>query len=145
MSPQTQAQVPTVRGKVADYRGATDETPATIEWVLPDGDYRIRLVVDGPVDTDAHDEASGYIAANAKKVSIVGTGGRFIEPVHGRPRRVQGRIAAVDAAAGTIIVRAGGGCPVVAKLTSPGQTPDQYQAGQFVGFTIEPGARFMPA
>ena len=110
---------------------------------LPHTDYRIHLVADTASDALKHAEVNkpigGRIYAQAKRVDVVNTGGRFIEPVYGRPRRIQGRIISTDENANTITLFCG--CPITAHLM-PLQKAGQFSVGQMVSFDVEKGARF---
>lgn len=108
---------------------------------LPDTDYRLHLVVDRQIDATIGKPIEGCIRARAKRVDVIRSGGRFIEPVYGRPRRVQGRIIATDAQANTITVRCA--CPIECELTA-NQQAARFTVGQLVSFDIESGATFEP-
>jgi hypothetical protein len=108
---------------------------------LPGTEYRLHLVVSSPVTPDAVGWVRGRIYARAMRVDVVGKGGRFAEPVYGRPRRLQGVVVATDVSANTITVQ--GPCPFVCTLTAD-QRPDDFAPGQFVGFDVQRGARFEP-
>jgi len=82
---------------------------------------------------------TGTIFCRAKRVDVVPSGGRFIEPVYGRPRRLQGRISEINPKANTITVDAG--CPFVCEVTV-GQKAPSFQVDQLVSFDVERGARF---
>lgn len=109
---------------------------------LPGTDYRLHLRVQQPLQVDLHHRISGVIRTRARRVDLVGTGGRYIEPVEGRPRRLQGTITAVDPAANTITVRCSG-CPFVCLLMA-GQKAAGFSTGALVGFDVERGAMFDP-
>jgi hypothetical protein len=66
----------------------------------------------------------GTIHAPAWKVDRVELGGNYVEPLAGRPRRMQGTIVAVNPAANELTVQVG--YEVVVKL------PPKYQAGDFL-------------
>jgi hypothetical protein len=87
---------------------------------------------------------AGRIEANARRVDVAAghRGGAYIEPVFGRPRRLQGRILAADSAANTITVHCA--CPFVCRLTDPRQLAEDFQVGAMVMFDVERGARFQP-
>ena len=107
---------------------------------LPDTDYRLHLVMD-PAPAVTQGRIRGSIHAQARRVDVVNTGGIFIEPVIGRPRRLQGRIIDRDAAANTITVKAV--APFICKLDSL-QKAEQFPVGALVSFDVERGARFEP-
>ena len=108
---------------------------------LPGTEYQLHLLVDAPVDVQLHKSVRGRIVARAKRVDIVRAGGRFIEPVYGRPRRIQGRVVATDPTTNTITVNCG--TPMICHLTAE-QQPDDFAEGSLVSFDVERGARFEP-
>jgi hypothetical protein len=80
---------------------------------------------------------------------VVKTGGRLVEPVYGRPRRIHGTVMEVDAAENTLTVNAGGGAavdsgnlPVVVKLVDPRNKAAEYPVGALVAFDVLEGATF---
>lgn len=102
-------------------------------------DYRLHLVTDAPTLPDAVGCVRGRILADAMRVDVVETGGRYLEPVYGRPRRLQGAVLAVDARRNAIVVQ--GPCPFVCALTAD-QRAEDFQPGQLVSFDMKPGVRF---
>lgn len=104
-------------------------------------DYRLHLQTDGGLDADVGKPIAGRIAARARRVDRVRRGGRFVEPLYGRPRRLQGTIVATDDAANALTVRCGGACPFVCTLTA-GQRAADFTVGALVGFDVERGAGF---
>lgn len=114
----------------------------TIVLGLRDTDYRLYLVVDGPVTAPLNKLVTGCITARARRVDVVRRGGRYIEPVYGRPRRLQGTVVGVDGAANALAVRCGGGATFVCTLMSD-QAASDFQAGILVAFDIEPCAKFV--
>lgn len=116
--------------------------PDRITFGIPGTDYQLHLAVRGPLGTHAGKRLVGTIRVQARRADVVKTGGRFIEPVMGRPRRIQGEVAAVDPTARAIIVRSV--VPVVAALDAH-QSPDMFRIGDLVAFDAAPGAAFEPA
>ena len=110
---------------------------------LPDTDYRLYLRIDGPITAPLNKPIRGRITARARRVDRIRRGGRFIEPIYGRPRRLQGRISATDPAANTMTVTAGGDCPFVCQLVTD-QSAGDLRPGWLVGFDVESGAAFEP-
>lgn len=106
-------------------------------------DYQLHLVADNAAvaSLPLHEPVHGKITAKARRVDVATTGGRFIEPVYGRPRRIQGRISGIDAAANTITVQTC--CPITVTLM-PIQKATDFEVGQLVGFDVEKGAAFEP-
>lgn len=115
-----------------------------IVLAVPGTDYKIRLVLDGevPNDIEIHDWITGVVKADAQRADLMKAGGRFIEPVYGRPRRIQGRIVGGDVEQNVIVVDCG--IKVHAKLM-PIQNAGDFATEQLVGFDIEAGATFTPA
>lgn len=105
--------------------------------------YDLHLVPVGTVACEVGKRILGTISAEARRVDIVKTGGRYIEPVIGRPRRVQGTVLAVDAKANTLVVDAG--APVHLTLTAPGQKAEKFAPGTLVSCDVMEGATFSQA
>ncbi len=119
-----------------------DQTPDQIVLALPGTDYQLHLRVDGEICcAGPNRRIAGLIHARARRVDIVHTGGRYIEPIYGRPRRLQGTIVQTDPAANTITVDCV--CKFVCKL-GVGQKATVFAEGMLVSFDIEPGAVFVP-
>ena len=105
---------------------------------VPETSYKLHLMVDEAVSAAVGSRVFGRIYARAKRVDVVRSGGRYIEPVIGRPRRVQGRTVAADAK-GRLIVSCG--VPFICELTA-NQSVNDFGAGQLVSFDVERGASF---
>ena len=138
MAHVTTIDSPTVHGILAERKDGS------ITLALPGTDYRLLLIADtAPGSAIANAELNkpiaGTIHARAKRVDITTTGGRFIEPVFGRPRRLQGRIIATDPGQNAITIFCG--APVVCTLM-PTQKAEQFEVGQLVGFDVEKGSHF---
>lgn len=128
------------RGTLEERHEATATKPAYIVMGFHNTDYRLHLLPIGEVDAEIGKRLIGTIRADAKRVDVIGSGGRYVDPVYGRPRHVHGRIVAVDPAANTITVHAG--MPVICRLTDARQRAESFEAGQFVGFSVLRGATF---
>lgn len=124
-----------------------DEREGVIDLAVPGTDYRLSLVVAAPLGARESGmldkKIRGVIRAQARRIDVVVTGGRFIEPVYGRPRRVQGVIVALDPGADTVTVKAHDALPIVCKTNAQQHAAD-FKIGQFVGFDVAPGATFTP-
>ena len=119
-----------------------EKSPEKMVLAVPGTDYRIQLVPAGQVDAGVNERVSGTIRANARRVDVISAGGRYIEPVFGRPRRVQGRIIGGDPKSNILVVLA---CvPVTVKLMDH-QRAGKFAVGQMVSFDVEPGASFEQA
>lgn len=146
-APTTPIDPELARGTLESVIEATALQPAHVVLTFPNTNYRLYLL---PNPASALEQlrarvgkrAIGTIRCEAKRVDRTTTGGRYVEPVYGRPRRVQGTIVAVNPQANTITVHAG--MPVVAKVTAPGQKASDFEVGEFVGFAAAPGATFSP-
>lgn len=118
-----------------------DANDDTVVLAVPGTDYLLRLSVYKAPSTPIGKRILGTVRAQARRIDVVRTGGRYIEPVYGPPRRIQGEIVAVDPANQTITVHAG--VPVVCK-TDGRQRADAFKVGDFVAFDVLPGASFTP-
>jgi hypothetical protein len=105
-------------------------------------EYRMHLGVLKRVSQTEGKRVKGVIRATARRIDRVGTGGKYVEPVYGPPRRVAGRVVAVDAEANTITVDAG--MPLVMTVGAPQQRATDFEAGAFVTMNVMPGATFSP-
>jgi hypothetical protein len=88
------------------------------------------LTATGPV-LKAGERVSGRIVAPAWKVDRVEMGGNYVEPLVGRPRRMQGMVLAVDGAKNELTVQVG--YEVTVKLPEKYRASD-YQVGERVGW-----------
>ena len=114
-------------------------------WVqvkLPGTDYRLRLVPAEGFSPKVGDKVSGVVRAQALRMDVIPAGGRYIEPVQGRPRRVQGRVIGGDVSSNTVFVKAGPG--VVVTPMAPQRASD-FMVGQMVSFDVRDGATLEPA
>jgi hypothetical protein len=107
---------------------------------LPGTDYRLHLRTLNEVPTQTGDRIIGSIRLGAaKRFDVVKTGGRYIEPLYGEPRRIQGDIVDIDTAANTITVNAV--TPIVVTVAAPQKASD-FQVGQFVAGDVRSDATF---
>ncbi|RMH13475.1 MAG: hypothetical protein D6695_03830 [Planctomycetota bacterium] len=141
-APTTKIDPELARGTLVAQSPGADGRPGTITLTFPNTNYELSLVSTAPVEEAVGKKVVGVIRAEAQRVDLVKTGGRFIEPVYGMPRRVQGSIITADNTANTITVHAG--VPVVCKLTDPRQRAVGFEPGQLVCCEIKPGATFTP-
>ncbi|HLO40451.1 MAG TPA: hypothetical protein VK176_05455 [Phycisphaerales bacterium] len=137
-SPTTKLAPNLTRGTLLENVPETATRAAYVVVRIPNTSYQLHLVPTTGLADRLGKKVIGTIRAQAKRVDTVGTGGRFVEPVAGRPRRVQGFVIATDAS--TITVDAG--VPIICTLTDERQNPSQFKPGQFVGFDILDGATF---
>ncbi|MBL8760345.1 MAG: hypothetical protein JNL50_03500 [Phycisphaerae bacterium] len=109
---------------------------------FPDTSYRLHLVATAEIQTPPGKKVIGVIRARARRVDVVQTGGRFVEPVIGRPRRVQGHVLSSEPSTNSITVNAG--VPIVCVLTDARQSASQFEPGLFVSFDVMDGATLTP-
>ena len=118
--------------------GVVDEVHQ--DWVqvrVPGTDYRLRLVPAEGLSATVGDKVAGVIRAQALRMDVISAGGRYIEPVQGRPRRVQGRVVGGNASLNEVYVKAGPG--VVVTPMAPQRAGD-FSIGQMVSFDVRDGA-----
>lgn len=123
--------------------------PGYIVLAVPGSQYQLHLRPEGAITAEVGKRITGVITCQARRVDVAVTGGRFVEPVMGRPRRIQGTVLSVSGAGNTITLNAGGGVvvdglplPIVCALTDPRQKAEQFAPGQLVGFDVLDGATF---
>lgn len=109
---------------------------------FPGTSYQIHLETLRALDTPLGKRAVGTIRVQARRVDVVDTGGRYVEPVYGRPRRVQGRVVSLDHAANAIVVDAG--VPIELKLGKL-QSASDFREDDLVSCDVLPGASFAAA
>jgi hypothetical protein len=142
-APTTRIDPTLARGELLEVVQPTATIAGAIVFGIPNSSYQVHLVAATPVDVQPGGRLIGTIAARARRIDIVRTGGKFLEPVFGRPRRVQGRVVAVDGAKNVVVVDA-----TVPVHITPGdqrQKATDFEVGQIVGFDVYDGATFSPA
>jgi hypothetical protein len=99
---------------------------------VPGSNYRNSFVFHGdPATLPAGARVRGTIHAPAWKVDRVELGGNYVEPLYGRPRRMQGTILSVDAAKNELTVQVGYEATV--KLPA-GVKGESFKPGDRVGW-----------
>jgi len=105
--------------------------------------YQLHLQPTAPVATEVGKRTRGVIRTRVWKVDFVSAGGgAYVEPIYGRPRRVQGRVVGQAPGPNSVIVEVYD-CPIV------GELPDRWNAAEMkpgtrVGLDVYPGATFEP-
>jgi hypothetical protein len=117
--------------------------PGLIVATFPNTNYHMHLIAGSDVPSVIGERLIGIIRVDARRVDIVNTGGKYIEPVYGRPRRVQGRVVSWDDASSTLVVDAG--VPIHLELQDDRQAPSQFGKGTLVGCDVLDGATFTPS
>lgn len=99
----------------------------------PSLNYRNTFVIapEAAAGLKAGASVRGKIHAPAWKIDRVELGGNYVEPLYGRPRRMQGTILAVNPQANELTVRVGYEATV--RLPERDKAAD-YQVGQRVGW-----------
>lgn len=128
------------------YNGLAPATAARNECIrlaLLGTSYDLHLIPTAPISTPVGKRLVGSIRAKARRVDVVKSGGRYVEPVIGRPRRIQGSILAIDPERNTILIDAS--LPIHCELTDPRQRAEDFAPGQFVSLDALDGATFTQA
>ncbi|GIK20037.1 MAG: hypothetical protein DYG93_06905 [Leptolyngbya sp. PLA2] len=141
-APTTKIDPRHARGTLLELRPETATKPAFAVITYPNTRYELHLVPRSGITTPPGKRIVGTIHALAKRIDEVGTGGRYVEPVAGRPRRVQGIIVAVEPSTNEIVVNAG--VPIHCRPTDPRQKATDFREGQFVSFDVMEGTEFAP-
>jgi hypothetical protein len=108
---------------------------------LPGTSYRIHLKPASRIATTEGKRITGRIVGRALRLYPAKAGGRFIEPIDGEPRIVQGTILAVDAGANRVLVE----MVVPAWLSLDEGQAQTFAVGQMVNMYVESGMSFTPA
>lgn len=114
-------------------------------WVqvkLPSTDYRLRLVPKAGLSLAKGDKIDGLVRVEALRMMVIPAGGRYIEPVQGRPRRVQGRVIGGNVQRNEVYVKAG---PSVVVTPMAPQRAGDFAIGQMVSFDVRDGSTLEPA
>jgi len=135
-SPTTKIDPGTARGTLLAIIPASAKSPLQVMFGVSNTSYELHLLPTADVKATVGKRMVGVIAAKARRIDIVGTGGQYVEPVMGRPRRVQGTV--IRSEGGAVVVDAG--IPIHCTPTDPRQTADQFVPGQFVSFDVMDGA-----
>lgn len=132
---------PTTKIDPAIARGVLEGVePAHIVVSFANTSYQMHLIPTRPVKGEIGKRITGVIRVDARRVDVVDTGGKYVEPVFGRPRRVQGRVLATSDSPRTIVVDAG--MPVHLCPLDERQRPTDFLPGALVSCDVLDGARF---
>ncbi len=130
------------RGILTEVVAATSTKPGHVVIEFPNTSYELHLIPNGAIAALVGKRIIGTIDAQARRVDVVDTGGKYVEPVYGRPRRVQGRVVSTDLQTNTITVDAG--MPIHMKLTDARQLAAMFSIGDLVSTDVLDGATFTP-
>jgi len=137
-SPTSKIDPTHARGTFLAAIPETATKPGYIKFAVPNSSYELHFRAVGAITAQPGKRLVGIVRAQALRIDQTDTGGQFIEPVMGRPRRVQGTVIGVKS--GAVIVDAG--IPIHCTPTDPRQTADKFTPGQFIGFDVMDGASF---
>ena len=117
----------------------------TLVLSIPGTNYRLHLEADA-AGRDLTDlvgrRITGRIEARALRVHKARGGGRFIEPIDGHPRIVQGTVESIDPAQRRVLVDVA--VPMWVTLLD-NQSPEQLAPGDLVNFYVKSGATLTPS
>lgn len=137
-SPTTKIDPKLARGVLAAYTAPGEDSKGLVKLSFANTSYEMQLTPTGPIEAAVGKRVVGKICAEARRIDTVETGGRYVEPVYGHPRRIQGRVIGVEE--GRVVVDAG--MPIHCRPTDSRQKAGDFEAGQFVSFDVLDGATF---
>lgn len=140
-APVTKIPPKLARGILVESVPASPPRPALVKVAFLGTSYEMHLRPTGPIATAPGKRIIGTIRGECRRIDLVSTGGRFVEPVIGRPRRVQGTVLWADGDA--LVVDAG--MAIHAVPMDPRQSPASFAPGDLVAFDLLDGATFTPA
>jgi hypothetical protein len=126
------------RGVCGAMVPATATRPAHVTFLVPNTNYELFLRPASDAAPQPGKRLIGMIAVEARRIDVVQTGGQYIEPVTGRPRRMQGTVVAVHNGALVVDV----GTTVHCTPTDPRQSAGDFKPGQFIAFEVKDAAVF---
>ena len=115
----------------------------SIVLAVPGSSYRLKLALNGSssaISTPVGKRIKGTIEARALRVHPARAGGKFVEPVWGEPRIVQGMVKGREHNRLLVDVSV----PMWVTLDER-QNPAEFPNGQMVNFYVESGTTFTPA
>lgn len=116
--------------------------PELVVLEVPGTEYRLHLATDSSLSGGVGRRVTGEIHAKALRMHRSDTGGRFIEPIYGQPRIVQGEVVAIDAPQRRILMDMA--VPVWVTVL-PAQDLAAVSIGDLWNCYVESGTRFEPA
>ncbi len=119
-----------------------EATPDRVIVGPPGTNYRLYLQPTGPVRGEVGDRIRGVIRCNVWKLDEVSAGGAYVEPVFGRPRRVQGKVIATLPESNAVVVDLWD-TPIVGLLPERWPAAD-IPLGIRVGLDVKAGSTFEP-
>lgn len=143
-APTTRIDPKLARGVLEASVAATATKPAHVRLRFANTSYELYLLPAAPVKAEPGDKVLGIISGRARRIDRVPSGGKFVEPVIGRPRRVQGRVIGHDSSDGQGKLIVDAGVPMHFALTDGRQHAKDFAVGDMVSFDVLEGATFTP-
>ncbi|MEQ8770374.1 MAG: hypothetical protein RIB60_07690 [Phycisphaerales bacterium] len=140
-APTTKIDPKLTRGVIRAVHEATATKPRSAVLSLHNSDYELHVAPPSsgwPEALAPGSKVIGRLRASARRVDICRTGGKYVDPVVGTPRRVQGKV--IGAEGGVLMVDAG--AVFALRLAAPGQKPEQFELGSMITCEVLPGATF---
>jgi hypothetical protein len=135
-SPTAKIDPVLARGVLLEVVAAAATKPGYIKFGVPNTSYELHLIPACTISAPVGKRLLGIIKVQARRIDVVQTGGRYVEPVMGRPRRVQGTVVKVVGDA--VVVDAG--VPIHITPTDSRQSAAQFSPGQLVSCDVLDGA-----
>lgn len=132
---QTSDGIPLIKGRVCSH------DKSSVELAIPGSNYRLHFAVSG-CTFETGTMVTGIGRCHSQRIDTTKTGGHFIEPCYGRPRRIQGRIVGGSAARNEIYVKAT--VPFIVTPMAPQKASD-FAIGELIMFDAKEGTSFEPA
>lgn len=142
-APTTVIDPSIARGVLEAVQPESPGHPGFITISFPNTSYQMHLRPTAAIRAEIGKRILGVIRVTARRVDVVDTGGKYVEPVYGRPRRVQGRVLSIDNSARTIVVDAS--APIHLALNDARQQASDFTQGDLVSCDVLDGATFTPA
>lgn len=118
------------------------QTPDLVTLNIPGTHYELHLKPTEEVTPSPQGRVRGQVRLPVWKLDVVTAGGAFIEPVYGKPRRVQGSVTAVLPLTNSVVVDVCGQ-PIIGDLPSRWNAAELV-IGSRVGLDIPEGGTFEP-
>jgi hypothetical protein len=131
-TPTTKIAPDLARGVLTEVVAPTATRPGYIVLSIPNTSYELHLLPEGSSEYEVGKKLVGKIRAAARRIDVVKTGGKYIEPVYGKPRRVQGRV--VGTSGNDLIVDVT--VPFVVTPTDARQKATDFAPGDLVAFDL---------
>jgi hypothetical protein len=129
-------------GSIARLR-VIERTDQRVVLGIPNTSYQLHLAPTEAIDTPVGRRVKGTIRLNVWKVDFVSAGGEYVEPIYGRPRRVQGKAVAQGPGDNSIIIEVYD-TPFLADLPIRWKA-SEITPGTRIGVEVHAGATFEPA